>query len=51
MASNLEGKSMEFTKQMRKATREIHDISDALVNAKLGIGKIFFYILICISSM
>lgn len=32
-------KTMEFTKQMRKATREIHDISDALVNAKLGIGK------------
>lgn len=29
---------IEFTKQMRKATREIHDISDALVNAKLGIG-------------
>ena len=34
----LKGK-LEFTKQMRKATREIHDISDALVNAKLGIGK------------
>ena len=34
-----EGKQ-EFTKQMRKATREIHDISDALVNAKLGIGNI-----------
>ncbi len=31
----------EFTKQMRKATREIHDISDALVNAKLGIGNLF----------
>jgi len=27
-----------FTKQMRIATREIHNISDALVNAKLGIG-------------
>jgi hypothetical protein len=34
----VEGK-LEFTKQMRKATREIHDISDALVNAKLGIGN------------
>ncbi|XP_057372253.1 uncharacterized protein LOC130693143 [Daphnia carinata] len=33
----MEGK-LEFTKQMRKATREIHDISDALVNAKLGIA-------------
>lgn len=27
-----------FTKQMRIATREIHNVSDALVNAKLGIG-------------
>lgn len=27
-----------FTKQMRIATREIHNISDALVNTKLGIG-------------
>jgi len=48
MASNSEGKSMEFTKQMRKATREIHDISDALVNAKLGIGKIFSYTFVCV---
>lgn len=31
-------RKLEFTKQMRNATREIHDISDALVNAKLGIG-------------
>ena len=28
-----------FTKQMRIATREIHNISDNLINAKLGIGK------------
>jgi len=38
---------ISFTKQMRKATREIHDVSDHLVNAKLGIGNwsclIFFY--------
>lgn len=27
-----------FTKQMRKATRDIHNISDALINAKLGIA-------------
>ncbi|XP_046400685.1 heme oxygenase 2 [Ischnura elegans] len=27
-----------FTKQMRKATREIHDVSDALVNAKLAVA-------------
>jgi hypothetical protein len=28
-----------FTKEMRKATRDVHDISDALVNAKLAFGK------------
>lgn len=28
-----------FTKQMRQATREIHAVSDALVNAKLAFGK------------
>lgn len=28
-----------FSKQMRIATREIHKISDALVNAKLAFGK------------
>ncbi|XP_043238504.1 heme oxygenase-like isoform X1 [Amphibalanus amphitrite] len=27
-----------FTKQMRKATRDIHSVSDALINAKLGIA-------------
>ncbi|XP_037071146.1 heme oxygenase-like [Pollicipes pollicipes] len=27
-----------FTKQMRKATRDVHGISDALINAKLGIA-------------
>lgn len=31
-------KSLAFTKQMKKATQEIHDLSDALINAKLGIG-------------
>jgi hypothetical protein len=30
-----------FTKQMRSATREIHAISDALVNAKLAFGELF----------
>lgn len=29
-----------FCKQMRKATREVHKISDTLVNAKLAFGKI-----------
>jgi hypothetical protein len=28
-----------FTKKMRGATREIHAISDTLVNAKLAFGK------------
>lgn len=28
-----------LTKEMRVATREIHNISDALVNAKLAFGK------------
>lgn len=28
-----------FTKQMRRATREVHSLSDALINAKLGIGQ------------
>lgn len=32
---------MSFCKEMRKATREIHDISDHLINMKLGIGKCF----------
>lgn len=28
-----------FTKKMRNETRKIHNISDTLVNAKLGLGK------------
>lgn len=28
-----------FTKRMRIATRGIHDVSDHLVNAKLGLGE------------
>lgn len=28
-----------LTKEMRVATREIHNISDALVNAKLAFGE------------
>lgn len=28
-----------FTKRMRIATREIHNVSDALINAKIGFGK------------
>lgn len=31
-------KNSPFTKQMKKATQEIHDLSDAMINAKLGIG-------------
>lgn len=29
-----------FTKRMRKETRDVHKISDALINAKLAFGKI-----------
>ena len=29
-----------FCKKMRKATKEIHTVSDTLVNAKLAFGKI-----------
>lgn len=29
-----------FCKKMRKATKEIHSISDSLVNTKLAFGKI-----------
>ncbi|KAK2718385.1 heme oxygenase 1-like isoform X2 [Artemia franciscana] len=34
----MDNNEVPFTKQMRIATREIHDISDALINAKLGIA-------------
>ncbi|XP_071450199.1 heme oxygenase 1 [Hetaerina americana] len=34
----MESTDIPFTKQMRKATREIHDVSDALVNAKLAVA-------------
>lgn len=33
-----EGEEENFCKKMRKATREIHAVSDALVNAKLAFG-------------
>lgn len=46
-------KSLPFTKQMKKATQQIHDLSDAMINAKLGIamtddkvwaeGLLYFY--------
>lgn len=31
-----------FTKKMRAVTREIHNVSDSLINAKLGIGKVLW---------
>ena len=40
MASNDD--SDTFSKQMREATREIHAISDALVNAKLAFGNFYY---------
>ena len=44
MASNVgevseTSQEISFTEQMRKATREPNDVSDHLVNAKLGIGN------------
>jgi len=46
-------KNLSFVKQMKKATQQIHDLSDAMINAKLGIamtddkvwaeGLLFFY--------
>ena len=35
-------KNLTFVKQMKKATQEIHDLSDAMINAKLGIGMYIF---------
>lgn len=35
-----EAEGDNFCKKMRKATREIHAVSDALVNAKLAFGTV-----------
>ena len=34
-------KNLSFVKQMKKATQQIHDLSDAMINAKLGIGTYY----------
>lgn len=34
---------VSFSKQMRIATRDVHKISDALVNAKMVFGKLFSF--------
>lgn len=34
-----EDDDIPFTKKMRIATRKVHNVSDALVNAKVGLGK------------
>jgi len=34
---------IKFTERMRKATRKEHRVSDALINAKMTIGKILYY--------
>lgn len=36
-------KTVSFTKAMRVATREIHNVSDGLVNAKLAFGKNWYF--------
>lgn len=35
----MSGSNKTFCDDMRKATKEIHAISDALVNAKLALGN------------
>jgi hypothetical protein len=40
-----------LSKEMRLATREIHRISDALVNAKLAFGNYLILIFLCLSSL
>jgi hypothetical protein len=35
----LEEDEVPFTKKMRVATRKVHNMSDTLVNAKLGLGS------------
>lgn len=40
MTTDLSNTTDSFSKQMRKATRDIHKISDTLVNAKIAFGKI-----------
>ncbi|KAF2363028.1 hem oxygenase-like [Trinorchestia longiramus] len=37
-SNNITSESQLFTKQMREATRDVHSLSDALINAKLGIA-------------
>lgn len=34
-----EAKDEGFSKRMRKETRDVHKVSDALINAKLAFGK------------
>ena len=38
MVEDKKSEKMTFVKEMRVATREIHNISDALVNLKLGVA-------------
>jgi hypothetical protein len=40
-----------FTKKMRSATREIHAMSDALVNAKLAFGKFWIFLRVVSSAL
>lgn len=39
MGDSLVNETLSFSKQMRKATRDIHKVSDALVNAKIAFGN------------
>lgn len=39
-----------FSKEMRKVTRDVHDLSDALVNAKLVLGMNILLIFFMLNS-
>lgn len=46
----IQTEEIKFTERMRKATRKEHRISDALINAKMTIGKIFNFIICLINE-
>lgn len=39
MVEDVEFVDMAFTKELRKATKDVHKLTDVLVNAKFAFGK------------
>lgn len=39
-----------FSKRMRRETRDVHKISDALINAKLAFGECFLCLILLVSG-